>query len=109
MEEQNNALEEQKVKQNQLEDAENQRKTEEKNKENEQLRLQREIKKQQLKIEYDNAVTTLRVEKEKIAEIERFKLLRSAYAKQEELRQQYIVIRNWENEVERLESELKNY
>jgi len=70
---------------------------------------QRQAELESLKYEYDQAVTNLRAAKIKLDEIQTFKLLRTASEKQQQVQTQLESIRFWENEVERLETEINKY
>jgi hypothetical protein len=69
----------------------------------------RQAELQNLKYEYDQAVVNLRAAKIRLNEIQQFQLLRTASEKQQQVQAQLESIRAWENEVERLRSEMNKY
>ncbi len=70
---------------------------------------QKEFELESLKTEYDNAITTLRAEKEKLEKIKEFVLLRSASEREQQIQAELETIRTWENEVDRLKKEIDKY
>lgn len=62
-----------------------------------------------LKYEYDNAITSLRYAKEKLEQVKQFQLLRTPDEKASQIKEQLEIIRNWENEVERINNEINKY
>jgi hypothetical protein len=62
-----------------------------------------------LKNEYDNAITSLRFAKERLEQVKQFKLLRTPDEKAAQVKTELEVIRNWENEVERINNEIIKY
>lgn len=64
---------------------------------------------QALKMEYDNAITSLRFANERLEQVKQFQLLRSSSEKARQIQAQLEVIRSWENEVDRLKKELEKY
>ncbi len=70
---------------------------------------QRQLGLQKLNYEYNQAITNLRAAEIRLNEMQKFKLLRSAAKKQEQIQQQLEYIMAWKNEVDRLKNEIDNY
>ena len=68
-----------------------------------------ELEKANLKQTISDDITELRLAKEKLARIKEFTLGRTAAEKEQQITQQYKVIQSWEDEISRLEDELKKY
>lgn len=70
---------------------------------------QRQLELQKLNYEYNQAITNLRASEIMLNEMQKFKLLRSAAKKQEQIQQQLEYIMAWKNEVDRLKNEIDKY
>ncbi len=86
-----------------------QRQAEEQRKKEALEKKRREEELVSLKYEFDNAITSLRFAKEKLEQIKQFQLLRTADEKATQIKEQLEIIRNWENEVERINNEINKY
>ncbi len=76
---------------------------------NEQQNLQKAAELESLKTELDKAITAYRASKLELTEIRKFKLLRTSEEKRQQIEGQLEKIRAWENEVERLNREIRKY
>lgn len=70
---------------------------------------QKQAELETLKYQYDEAVTNLRATKIKLDEIQQFHLLRTPAEKEEQVQSQLETIRSFENEVDRLKTEIDKY
>jgi hypothetical protein len=70
------------------------------------IALQRQLKLESLYYELNQAITNLRAAEIQLNEIQKFRLLRNASKKQQQIQQQLEYIMAWENEVDRLKMEI---
>ena len=73
------------------------------------IALQRQLKLESLYNELNQAITNLRAAEIQLNEIQKFRLLRNASKKQQQIHQQLEYIMAWENEVDRLKMEIDKY
>ena len=104
-----NQLDSQSVKIREQERIETQRIAEENRKSEEEQQKQRNEKKASLQTDYDNAITSLRFANEQLNQIKEFHLGRLNSEKDSQIKHQLEVIRSWENEVDRLKTEISKY
>jgi hypothetical protein len=73
------------------------------------IAAQRQLELEALYFEYNQAITNLRAAEIGLNEIQKFRLLRTASKKQQQIQQQLEYIMAWKNEVDRLKIEIDNY
>ena len=73
------------------------------------IALQRQLELESLYYELNQAITNLRAAEIQLNEIQKFRLLRNASKKQQQIHQQLEYIMAWENEVDRLKMEIDKY
>ncbi len=102
-------LEDQRIKIQEQEKIEADRRAALEKKKREEEAAQRKAELESLKYELDQAVTNLRAARIRLNEIQQFQFLRTAQEKQQQVQEQLEVIRSWENEVDRLQNEVNNF
>ncbi len=109
LQDQNMMLQDQEAKIQEQQMIEERRLEEENARQNEANEAARKAEIESLKYQYDEAVVQLRAARLRLDEVREFQLLRTMSEKEAQVERQLEVIRSWENEVSRLQNELRKY